>query len=337
MGGQSFFASLIVGFVGAAALAWLWSAEGDMSFRDAEYPMWAAKKALVAECRDWHVVILGDSRAMADLVPDRLGASVVNLALGGGTPIEMYYTARHLLQCPNTPRMVVLSFTVTHFMTKDIYWGRTADFHYLSFDEMEEVRTRSAALDSHLGIYETSRLGQLKGMIKDFLYSARYPMHGVRHMADNYFRGQSKNNREILDYTLRERGYHFFGDADGSTDIPIDTAYSEFKADPLFDDYMNGIVTMLDAKNVPVKFVAMPIHDIAYAKLSPALVSGFARYLAGYETRYPNFHVSGDPIARMPSRYFGDASHLNQRGAVTWSDQLRDNGTLDLIAPRAQR
>jgi hypothetical protein len=329
---RPFYFSLIVSFIVTAAAIWLWSATGDMSFRDAEYPMWMAKKQMVAACRDWDVAILGDSRAMADLVPGHLGPSVVNLALGGGTPIEMYYTVQRMMNCPRVPHAIIMSFSAYHFMIHDIYWGRTADFNFLTLDQMEEVRTNTNALHAHPGTYETDFFGNLEGILKNYLYALKFPMHGLTFMAHNFYQGRLRENRIILEQIFESRGYHVFGNANGSKLISDDAGFPAFKEDPLMDYYTDRTLALFKARNIPVYFMATPVSDVSYDRMAPAFIAGFTRYLDAYQTRYDNFHVIGAPVVAISSAYFGDGSHLNERGAVFWTDRVRDSGAMDIIA-----
>ena len=54
------------------AVVWLWVATMPMAFMDAEYPSWRAKQVLTERCDLGETIILGDSRAAADIMPRRL-------------------------------------------------------------------------------------------------------------------------------------------------------------------------------------------------------------------------------------------------------------------------
>src|SRR3978361_1318359 len=54
------------------ALIWAWIAAMPMAFMDPEYPPWRAKEVMRDRCDLGEVIILGDSRAPADILPTRL-------------------------------------------------------------------------------------------------------------------------------------------------------------------------------------------------------------------------------------------------------------------------
>jgi hypothetical protein len=134
---------LSVGTVFAAL--WGWSSVGKMWFYDAENPMWVAKMQMLSGCHGHQIPIIGDSPAMAGLIPEYIGDSVINLAIGGASPIEVYYSARRLLQCAQLPKRIIISISPFHLIKIDAYWPRSAAFHFLGFEDL--WRTRSAAED----------------------------------------------------------------------------------------------------------------------------------------------------------------------------------------------
>ena len=63
-------------------------------YMDEEYPAWRFEKEVVSgkeyDGRSFDTVVIGDSGAMSSIIPSVLGDSVINLAVGGATSIEMY-------------------------------------------------------------------------------------------------------------------------------------------------------------------------------------------------------------------------------------------------------
>ena len=59
-----------------------------MAYMDNEYPARKYTREVITGKTDYETLILGDSRAMADLMPEYLGDGCVNLATGGATSVE---------------------------------------------------------------------------------------------------------------------------------------------------------------------------------------------------------------------------------------------------------
>ncbi len=68
----------------AFGLVWAWAATMPMTFMEPEYAAWQAKLVLLDRCDLGDILILGDSRAAAGILPKRLQERATNLAVGGG-------------------------------------------------------------------------------------------------------------------------------------------------------------------------------------------------------------------------------------------------------------
>ncbi len=83
-------------------LVWAWVLAMPMAFMEPEYASWQAKKVLLQRCDLGETLILGDSRAAADIMPRRLAVPATNLALGGGEVIEALALLKRALACPTS-------------------------------------------------------------------------------------------------------------------------------------------------------------------------------------------------------------------------------------------
>jgi hypothetical protein len=315
----SFFRAVGLVFVLLVGASWVWAARGPMWFLDPEYPMWVAKNEMISECRKDATVIIGDSRAVAGLIPAHLDPSTVNLALGGATPVETYYVAQRILKCPDLPRKVILSISPYHFATADSYWTRAALFSFLSFSEMEEVRKLSESLHDK-SLYSVSRTGSIEDRLTNFLYASHFPAFYTGSMKAGMVYRRKHTNDEWLDEVKRQRGYHSFGTDDGSTALSFEvTAMSGFHSRPIFDAYFDRLLTLFADKGIEVNFVPMPMSDLSYKGLPAGFRQDYTAYIDGFRQRHPNFHVTGDLIPVLPWKYFGDRNHLNRAGAEVWT------------------
>ena len=121
-----------------------------MGYMDEEYPSWHYTKMVQTGAempmeKAEASLILGDSRAMADLVPAMLDENYVNLGVGGATTIEMYYTLKHYIEVNGTPKRAVIMFAPFHYSYMDNYENRTLYFHHLTFREAMELYTQGSS------------------------------------------------------------------------------------------------------------------------------------------------------------------------------------------------
>lgn len=293
-----------------------------MKYMDAEYPMWVAKLQLLGSCDIGRTTIVGDSRPMAGLLPNRVDDGAVNLALGGASPIEVAYLVDDLLSCPVLPERVVISFATEHFLGTDTYWARSLAFGFLDVRQAEEVRSVSKQLGDD-SIYATTWHGDITGRLKNYAYAVKFPSLYFGSVLAGGFLLREPSNEEILKRVTQARGHHFFGTAAGTSRIsPEDVKIESFRPRPIFDFYFERAVARLGAKGVPVYYVGMPVNESTYRAMRPEVAAQISAYLEGYRLRHPNFHVIGEPVPFLPDEYFGDVEHLNQRGAERWSKYL---------------
>jgi hypothetical protein len=301
--------------------AWMWAVNGRMWFLDREYPMWLSKSMMVETCSLGDTVIMGDSRPMADLVPEHLG-NASNLALGGSVPIEGYYLAERIVRCPELPKRVIVSFAPWHFIKAGVYWPRTALFGFLNREEMEEVRHVSRRLNDPV-IYSVGLTGGLD-LIKNYSYSVSLPSYYFPAMVNALFVGRKKQNDAILETTLRNRGHHLFGQANGAAwPNNEETKLVAFKPSRLLEHYFDRMITLLGQRGIEVAFMSMPVNERTRAGINPTMLEAFRGFLTAKAERHSNFRAVGEFPPVLDAEYFGDPEHLNERGARMWSDYVK--------------
>lgn len=300
-------------------LVWGWVAFARIAFLEPEYGAWVAKRGFLARCDLGDVLILGDSRAAADIEPLLLPGRAVNLALGGGEPIEAYVALRRALACPQPPSRVVLSFGAGHFMRPDLFWERSVGYGFLDHDDVAELRRVSARLKDP-SIYDMKRPDGLPAPVRATLYAVRFPSVYFGPLLKGgvflrYWEDEAMRRR-----TVEARGQYFFGTAPGATEVAVEGHVDRFEPLPVLDWYFQRILKLLAMHGIEADFVATPMNEATWRSVRPEVRQAFDAYMAGYAARYPNFHIVGPTMPHWPDRYFGDAfSHLNPEGADRFS------------------
>jgi hypothetical protein len=289
---------------------------------DPEYPAWRAKQTLMQNCDLPETLVLGDSRAAADILPNQLPIPVVNLAVGGGEPIEALIAARHALACPHPPRRAILSLDPVHFTSPDLFWERSVRYGLVSAADLDELLDNSRRTHD-FSVYSEHAIPGLPDQIRDWLYRVRFPSFEFASLmhAGGFMRWWSNN--AIYQATLAARGHYYFGTAPGADDVAAEGNMKDFRPSPILDFYFNALLARLNAANVTILFVTMPVNEATGAAIRPNVRDGFAAYLRNYERRYANFHVVSRSIPIWPNRYFGDQfCHLNPQGAARFTAAL---------------
>jgi len=306
-----------------------------MAFLDHEYPMWKAKMDTASNLPSNSVVILGDSRAMADLIPKTLGPDVVNFAVGGASTFEIYAFAKKVLSSPNPPRAIILSVSPFHFTVMDTLWDRGVKFGLFDWRTLDELRIRARAENEVVNsrnsipnyadgkhIFGPETFFDIEAKIKVGLFSNRFPAYYFSAMVDGGFFLRKSKNLLIYKDVLNARGYHSFGTADGTQDLGPETKFPQFKPAPLLDHYFSETIQLFLKKNIPVFYITAPLNEVSVAKLDKHFSEAYVSYIQTFESRFSNFHITGTRFSSMPWRYYGDGSHLNEKGAEVFSAQV---------------
>jgi hypothetical protein len=304
------------------ALVWGWAATMPMAFMDAEYPSWHAKQLLLQHCDPGDVIILGDSRAAADILPRRLPFRAKNLAVGGGETVEAYTALTRALACPAPPRRVIISFVPSHFVHADLFWGRSVRYGFFDAADIAGLREASRQIGDD-SIYQAGHTDGVPAVVRDWLYLTRFPSLYFASLAHGGGFLRWSRNHLILDETLRERGHYYFGTEAGSDVVAVEGHMDDFQPLPILDHYFGKMLSLLEERGIEADFIAMPMNEATWLQVRPNVREKFAAYLAQYERRYKRFHVSLDIMPHWPDRLFGDQfCHLNTEGAERFSAEL---------------
>jgi hypothetical protein len=316
------------------ALVWVWVATMPMAFMDQEYPSWRAKELMLERCDLGEAIILGDSRAAADILPGRLPLPVVNLAVGGGEAIEALAALTRALTCHTPPRLVIISLDPGHFMRPDLFWERSVRYGFVSGSDIAELRDASRQTGD-ASVYQSHRADGLPSMLRDWLYEARFPPLYFSSLTRGGGLLRWARNQRTLAATLSARGQYYFGTEPGSDAVAADGHMAEFRPLPILDRYFDQLLALLDQFGIEALFVATPINEATWRQVHPGVRDQFSAYLSAYASRYKRFHIASGIMPHWPDRLFGDQfCHLNPEGAERFSAELAQR--LQDAPPRTQ-
>lgn len=293
-------------------------------YMDEEYPAWKYTKNYVrASGDDADILILGDSRAMADLIPDVLtdgsGKTCVNIAVGGATPMEMYYFYVDYLKNHEAPHTAIVMFAPFHYTYMDNYKTRTLYFNALTYGEYSELLKVADRYDSESVLFKDQAQYHLSCAMKlpDVYLPAIYNARFIGRKADN----EKRYNDLVI-----SKGQGYFGTADGNSDKAYEATYSEMTDNgdaKLLTFYAEALYALLSSGCENVILVQPPMNETTYDNLKESYVNQYKEYIKNICMDYDNIFCSYE-FERYENEYFGDSSHLNEKGANKYSAEFRE-------------
>lgn len=337
-----YFTRVAAGAVVAFLTLWAWIAIAPLAYLDPEYPFWQAKREMIARCALGDLVILGDSRPAAGILPTALPTPASNLAVGGGKPIEALAMLRLMRACPNPPTRVLLSFDPGHFMHADLLWERSVRYGLLGRPDLATLAQLSAAT-SDWSVHEARRADRLSPALRAWAYTLRLPVF--------YFNSVIKvggflrywSNEAAREQAWESRGHYFFGKDDGSSAIAADATLTRFQPTPVLDAAFDLLLERL--RDAEVWFLPMPINHATGRAMTADIARDFRTYLLDKAARFPHLRVAWPREPAWLDAWFGDAfSQLNPAGARRFSAALAEclpiwfaNGSARSLATVLQR
>ena len=297
----------------------LYTALFPFGYMDIEYPSWKYTKEMTKKASA-DTIILGDSRAMADLVPSEFDTDTVNLAVGGATSIEMYYTLNSYIKNNGCPENIIVMFAPFHYSIIDNFWTRTAYFNYLSVSDMSELFSYAKACNSETLIK--------KGYKDDLLsYRLRFPDKYLPALINSELIGRYSENSEEYNKISADSGYGEFGTAKGCSDLNYETGYEQMHRTGdalLLDVYLNKLLCLIEENNLNAVLTIPPMNESSYNNLKPSYKDDFYSYLKNIKSSHPGISVE-TKIPVYDDKYFGDSSHLNNEGALLFTKDYIEN------------
>ena len=314
MRAKTFFLGVVSVFDVLALCIWgiiWWMPE--MRYMDGEYPLWKQQKDYVSKDGDrQEILFLGDSAVMDGIRTKSFHEDAYNLAMGGATPIEMYYTLDDYLEHHPAPKMVIIAFTPRHYFDLDCYMGRTVYFHYLDAQRIWTVNHVLRKFDK-----TDVRLESLEYILR----SPRIYMKRVL-MAVLYPRAE-ENHQLYLSKAEGSGSYMFPGLRPVKNVEPPDTKMGTFRPRRSLTEYMNKIIERCLAEGIEVHIEQMPMGAYGWKKLAASgYLQDYAQYIQDFSDRY-GIDVN-TVVPSYDDEYFGDMTHLNASGAERFTNELRE-------------
>lgn len=299
-----------------AAFRWLLLWHVQYAYMDDEFPWWMQQKDYVRAKDDVpEVIFLGDSRMKAAVIPGEICGNAYNLAVGGGTTIEMYYSLRRYLKYHPKPEKVIMAFAAAHYIGEGGFTSRDLYFHFLPLWEQLEAQ--------YVGYRQKGwrKVQWFRAKIIDTLkYDLLFPQKYSAACINSRFR-RGEFNRAQYQQNAANKGHQYFGRAESTPDCNGDAGMN-FIPDGRGDFYLRKIISLCKERGIPLFIEQLPVNEASYQHFSETdFYPKYRSYLSNLsgETGVP---VECE-VPCYPPECFGDASHVNWRGAERFSAEIK--------------
>ena len=299
-----------------------------MFYNGPEYPMWKSKFEYIQKNHNSENIIIGDSRALAGIVPDIIGDDFYNLSYGGGTPIEGYFLLKKYIS-KNIPKTIIISFSPFHLEYSNVFFGRPLKYNIFSTKEIVEILKKSKELNNKFYNYDDRNLGYKN----DLEYLSVYLESILTKWNFFYFyRPEMRNaltqlrifdNIKVYNEIKIRKGNYDFGKNNISSGLNFEAknSHSGFVVSKVMDYYLNQIMQLALENKIKIYYIVTPFNETSYKNLNLNYVRDYDSYFQLLKNKYKNV-VWHHQIFSYEDSYFGDRSHLNSRGQIKFSKYI---------------
>ncbi len=288
-----------------------------ISFIDEEGPYYLWNREITETARDkyYDTIILGDSIANSAYIPELLSDGTINLALGGATPMENYYTLCEWLERHEPPKTCYISFNDSHFIYDNGFWLRSVYSHRYDLKTTVKMLKEAAAYN------ESSILTE--HWLYDLLsYELWLPNKYITPLMNAGLNQRGGTNKAAWDKIELHRGNYIALILEQHA--PQRETQSEiaeaFSVQPLFDDYYRKLIELCQANGIQVRIIKLPRPDSCV--YTQEYKQAFHAYYDKLQADYPE--ISVDWFEHCDAGCFLDGSHMNIHGGMLFTKALKE-------------
>lgn len=292
-----------------------------MYYMAVEYSMWQEEKEYVKAGKDADVLILGDSRAKSGIIPQILGDggslendSIYNAAIGGATPIEMYYAYQTYLKNHVAPKKAIIIFAPYHMCDID-NWEQTLYYNYLN--PYQEALVYKDALR-----FSEDKIAYKWALCSMLSYKLRFPNKYLSAQYNAGFVGRYQDNIDKKNSVIMDLGYTEFGKDAGNSGLSYEVHHEIFDYSDMVVFYYEKLLDLMEKSGTEVYIIQSPVNEESFAAITEDFKDGYAKMLKSI-TDNKGFYVETE-LFPYEDKYFGDNNHLNRMGAEKFTTEIKD-------------
>ncbi len=296
------------------------------SYMDGEFSMYRWQRdvrlgAVEIGEEEADVIVLGDSRAKSGVIPWEISESALNLAEGGSTSIETYYTLKDYIQNNEKPKTVILIIAPYHFVNVDGFWDRSVYFDFLSFNQAKEVLDLAEEYNELETFFSPNNE---KGLLTLIEYKIKVPYRYISAIKKSLFNSRQEFNETRYQLMSETGGYTLFREWFSKTTGPysIETEMEDFNYSKVLDEYYRKTIELCIENDIEIICEQIPFTENSNNEID-SLKIPFEEYLSEVAKEYPQAYVVTS-VDSYPDIYFTDSNHLTLYGAGEYTSYLME-------------
>nr|WP_298793909.1 hypothetical protein [uncultured Allomuricauda sp.] len=304
---------------------------------NAEYPMWKSKMEVMEAENEFSNLIIGDSRAIAGVNPNELGPNYYNLALGGGTPMEGYYSLKRMLEAGKKVDTIIVSYAPIHFEQSEMFWDRQVKYNFYDLEEIDEIFNQMNtnneifwAYDGEKNFEESEKSNLFRRAYKTYF---KFPTE-LRTELSKSFLLRGYTNYGVYKEIKNRRGCFDFGRAQFSNDLNVEAKRIEFSPKTVLITSLEKMFQLAKNNQIMVMYASLPMNRTSFDALSDEYRKGVEQMDARLKRKHPEVEFINPALVYYDDVYFGDASHLNKKGRERFTFELKQFVTKSLFEPQ---
>jgi len=232
--------------------------------------------------------------------------------LGGGTTIENYFLLKKYLENYPKPDTIYISISPRLMSNLFAFWDLAVKNDFFTFEEVKEIIEYSKL--------QNDTTFTTFSYFKYFTYQINYISYYQEDIRNNLLFFGKQKNLNLIDFIMKNRGKRPYpGLLDSCSELNFETTMNFFNPNPVFEYYFIKTLEICKEKNIKTYFFSMPMNETSFKKLNPNFIKDYQNYIRKKQIQYPEF-VFSDSLYFYPDSFFGDASHLNEKGMYKFTD-----------------
>ncbi|WP_405606325.1 hypothetical protein [Polaribacter sp. Asnod1-A03] len=271
--------------------------------------------------------IIGDSRAEAGIKPNLIESKFLNLSLGGSTSIEGYFILKDMLDKNIKIDTLIVSYGAIHFMASEHFFAHSLKLSLLNFNDVNKVfnELNEDRLTFWKPVEEQENMSYLENklaIIKSYLILLKWPLYFQTEITNSKFLRGNRNDVFYNDI-IENKGYHLYGKGKESSELNEEAQKGvlNFVPNKVASNSLIKLLDLAKKNNIYLIYKNAPFNESSYVNITKEFNESYNEYFAALKLRYPNFKFDSD-LCFYKDEYFGDKSHLNDRGSSKFSLEI---------------